>query len=87
MTQIVRVFAVQDIQGGFFHPPMCAMTEGMFLRMMSDMVASKGHPYNLHPADYMMYEIGEYDELTGLLTPSQPRSISTMAALVRTQEG
>lgn len=75
----MRVFSVQDIKAGAFHPPFIAPTEGVAMRMMSDCIARDGHPYHAHPADYTLYEIGAFDEVTGAILAAELRCIASLA--------
>lgn len=65
---ILNVFAVQDMKAGAFHPPFVADNKDVACRLLSDMVAREGHPYNLHPEDYMVYWIGSFDQTSGVVT-------------------
>lgn len=78
---INRLFAVQDSKAGAFHAPFCAPSEGVAVRMMLDCVNREGHPYAMHPEDYTLYEVGEFEDTDGRVSGSQPRSISNLASL------
>lgn len=78
---INRMFAVQDIKAGAFHAPFPSVSEGTALRFLQDMVNREGHPYNLHPEDYIVFEIGSFDDVSGALAPETLRSIVHLTAL------
>ena len=68
----MRMFAVQDIVAGAFHAPFVAQTEGVAMRMIQDCVNKPGHMYNMHPADYVLFEVAGWDEVTCDFDTSQP---------------
>lgn len=79
----LRLFSVHDLKVGAFSPPFAAVNEGAGLRTLSDMMTrNPRHPFSLHPGDYVCYEVGEFDELTGSLVPSPARSVCNLVDLV-----
>lgn len=79
----LRLFSVHDLKLGAFSPPFAAANEGTALRTLTDMISnSPRHPFALHPGDYVCYEIGEFDELSGMVVQGVPRSVCNLTDLV-----
>lgn len=77
-----RMFAIQDIKAGAFHGPFCAATEATAVRLCQDMVRRADHPYGMHPEDYVLYEVGEFDDINGMLVQGVSRSVCNLSTLV-----
>lgn len=66
---ILKVFAVHDTKAKAFLQPFYSPSAGSALRAFGDAVNEKQCPFNKHPSDYMLYEIGSYDDSTASLDP------------------
>lgn len=64
---ILKVFAVRDMKAEAFLQPFFSPSVGSALRAFSDAVNDKQCPFNKHPGDYVLYEIGSYDDSTAEL--------------------
>lgn len=62
---ILKVFAVRDMKAEAFLQPFYSPSVGSAVRAFTDAVNDKNCPFNKHPRDYVLYEIGEYDDATG----------------------
>lgn len=68
------VFAVRDRCADAFLPPFCLPTESMAIREFSYAATRlQDHKFYLHPHDYSLYKVAEYDDqdgrVTGLVEP------------------
>lgn len=69
----LKVFAVRDAKAEAFLQPFFSNATGSAVRAFADAVnGDKSSPIAKHPADYLLYEIGDYDDNSGLLMPSSP---------------
>lgn len=75
----LRVFAVQDLKIGAFVLTFNAATEGAACRAMQDLVQSPSHAFGKHAEDFNLYEIGLFDETSGVLEATPLRSILNFA--------
>lgn len=66
---ILKVFAVRDTKAQAFLQPFYSPSVGSALRAFSDAVNDGQCPFNKHPEDYILYEIGSYDDATAALDP------------------
>lgn len=63
MTLIIC--AVKDKTVTAFMPPFTARNTREAERMFMTTVNQKGHVFNVHPKDFSLYALGEFDETTG----------------------
>lgn len=63
----VKVFALYDLKGKFYAPPFVAPTVGMASRSFADIARSPESIVYKHPEDYILYQIGNYDDNSGVL--------------------
>ncbi|WNK12499.1 MAG: nonstructural protein [Microvirus sp.] len=61
MRQIL--FVIRDSAVGQYGPPLAFVSTGQAVRWFTDMVneANKDNQYYMHPDDFEMYSIGEYE--------------------------
>ncbi len=62
---IKKVFAVYDSKAEYYKNPFMLTTVGEALRMFGDIVNDGRSEINLHPEDYTLMQIAEYDEIKG----------------------
>lgn len=61
----MKIVVVRDIKGDVYTIPMFVAHLGGAIRSFQDEIAkTDGNPFALHPEDYELFHIGEYDELT-----------------------
>lgn len=85
----LRLFAVFDSKAGFFSNPFVEQREESAIRQFCDAVNDK-NPQNMwykHPEDYSLFNIGSFDNLTGEILPSLPKSLVTASALKSFSDG
>ena len=67
-------FAVFDAAAGLYGVPMFLNSKGVAVRTFMDECNNPQSSINKHAADYTLFQIGEYDDNTGELTPITPLS-------------
>lgn len=73
---IKKAFTVFDEKASVFMLPFFETTIGQATRAFSDAVNTDDHPFNRHPGDYTLFEIGTYDDNSGNFTNlDTPRSL------------
>lgn len=74
---ILKALAVYDVKASAFNRPLFVPAVGLAERSFSDEINRVGadNPMNAHPEDFNLFLIGEYDEVSGLLTPLNPPSL------------
>lgn len=63
----MKVFSIFDCKTEAFAQPFFAVARGAAERAFSDIVNDANHPIGRHPADYTLFEIGEYDDREGVV--------------------
>lgn len=66
---MLKLFAVRDIKAGAFGAPMALPTRALAVRVFGELVEDGRSPYAKYPADFQLYEIGDYDPNSGIITP------------------
>lgn len=77
---ILKVFAVYDSKALAYLQPFFSESVGSAIRAFGDAANESGSPIGKHAGDYQLYEIGEFDNNKGLLTPLVPMKLLGCAA-------
>ena len=67
---ILQAYTVLDIKTAAYLPPYFMRTNGEAIRAFSDAVNQANHQFNMHPADYILFYIGNFDDIAGELQPT-----------------
>lgn len=80
---IHRMFAVYDSKSEAFGMPMFQRSIAEAIRSFTDAAADSNTMLFKHPGDYTLFEIGEYNQITGVLDclPT-PRSLGLLVELL-----
>ena len=62
---ITKVFSVYDSKSEAFGRPMFAGTKGLALRSFTEISNDSGSEIGKYPADFTLFELGEYDDSNG----------------------
>jgi len=62
---ITKVYGVYDTKGMTYFPPMCHVNAGTAIRWFTDLAADTTTNISRHPSDYMLMEIGTFNDNTG----------------------
>lgn len=80
----LECYTVFDRAVGAFMPPFFAKSHGEALRMFMDAVNSKDSLLSKHPADYMLYACGTFDDANGTFNPDEPvKLLSAVEAITQ----
>lgn len=60
-----KIFSVYDSKAEVFNTPFFMANAGMATRAFGDLVEDRTTTIHRHPGDYVLYEIGEFDDVTG----------------------
>lgn len=61
----LKMFSVYDSKAEVYDKPFCMLTKGECIRGFGDAANDPKTTLGQHPADYTLFEIGEYDQITG----------------------
>ena len=65
---VMKIFTVRDVKAEAYLNPFVMRSKGEAIRGFSDEVARKDSAIGAHPADYILFLIGEFDDQTGEIT-------------------
>lgn len=83
---VLNAYSIFDRKALQYHPPFFAGTDGAAVRMLSDTVNDPNTSLSRHPADYVLFHIGTYDDSNGGLHPVSPLvHVIDAVALVKQQ--
>lgn len=72
----MKIFTVHDAKASYYLQPFFGRANGEAIRSFSEAINSPDHQFAKHHADFTLFELGSYDESTGLITPlPQPVSL------------
>lgn len=77
------VYAIKDRATDSFSNPQFTSHIGAAVRGFSDAINNKESPVAKHPEDFDLYELGGYDDRTGLFETGVPRQVAVGKDLVR----
>lgn len=78
-------YSLYDEKAGVFSPPFFVGTEGLALRAVSDLVADNRTTVARHPNDFVLYELGRFDDQTAVFESIKPRPVVKAASMLPTQ--
>ena len=61
----IKVCSVYDVKGEMFQAPFFVPALGIAMRMFTDVVNDKSTPFGKYPGDFVLYQVGEFDDATG----------------------
>lgn len=65
----MKLFSIRDSKAGFFHPPRVLNTHAEAEREFQTLVNDDKTMVGLYPTDHDLYYLGEFDKMTGKITP------------------
>nr|QJB19072.1 MAG: nonstructural protein [Microvirus sp.] len=72
---ILKVFSVLDVKADAYMQPFFSQSRGVATRDFTDVVSNSDHVFSRHPNDFGLFELGEFDDSTGVIT-SHPVPVS-----------
>lgn len=67
--QKLKIFAVYDKKSVAYANPFYFHQKGQAIRAFEDAVNDPQSPLSKHPEDFAIFEIGEWNDTTGVITP------------------
>ena len=82
------MFAVYDSCSKMYDRPFCGRSEGEAVRSFGDIASDADHPIGKHPEHFSLFEVGSYDDNTGVVVAVEPvRYIVSAHELVKAPVG
>lgn len=82
-----NLFTVFDAAANAFLEPFHAPTIEFAIREFRRAVNQEGHHFNRFPSDYTLFHVGQFDQSTGVITPSKTPTPLGVAITFLTPEG
>nr|AVQ10242.1 DNA binding protein VP5 [Gokushovirinae environmental samples] len=80
----INAYSVFDRKTLAYHMPFYAPTDGAAVRTLADATADPNTSLGRHPNDYVLFEVGYFDDAAGALVATSPvRHIIDVIALVK----
>ena len=83
---IHKIFAVYDSKAETYTPPYFQHKEAMAIRSFADCCNDPGHTFGVHPEDYTLYNLGEYDDSLGTITQDKITAVTGGLQLVNQEK-
>jgi len=78
----LKIYSLRDQKTDQYLNPMAMQTAGQIIRMLQDeMQNNKENMIGAHAEDFELFEIGEFDSETGVITGHTPKSVSVLSDL------
>lgn len=68
----LNCYSIYDRKALQYHPPFFQSTDGAAVRSFADLVNDAQSTISRHPADYVLYKVGTYDDQVGLMEAASP---------------
>lgn len=82
----MRLFSLLDKKSGSYGGILIAASDGHVGRIVQERFAGSGDTVEKYPSDFDLYDLGEYDTESGLITPCT-RFVVNLAVLLPAKEG
>jgi len=69
---IFKAFSVRDQAVEAFLPLFLVRSRGEAIRSFSQAVLDPNHQFAKHKSDFVLFELGEWDDVAGLFAPCEP---------------
>ncbi|WNK12698.1 MAG: nonstructural protein [Microvirus sp.] len=76
---ILKMYSVYDNKAQAYLAPFCCVNNMVALRMFGDSAGDANHMFNRHPLDYHLFEMGEFDDVSGLVQAVLPVNLGAAA--------
>lgn len=63
------LYSIYDLKAEYYMSPVMLRSDAEAIRMFDDMCGDESHPVGKHPADYVLYRLGGYDQYNGMILP------------------
>lgn len=74
---ITKVFSVYDVKAGFYGQPFFSPNSDTAKRSFSDACRDEKSMVYKHPNDFVLFEVGEFDDLVGEISSFKPVNLGS----------
>lgn len=65
----LQIFSIHDSKAAAFLRPFCLPSDAHAIREVSEVVQNTSSTFSDYPEDFTLFNVGEFDELTGEVSP------------------
>ena len=77
-----RLFVIKDTKANYYHPPQVYRNHLEAMRACENSVnSSQDSLFNKNSEDFSLFEVGTWDELTGMIDPTEKKHICDLVDL------
>lgn len=70
-------FSILDTKTGLFQPPFFMVHAGQAMRAFEDLANDRNTNIGRHPADFVLCQVGGFDDNIGQMQPAVPQQLAT----------
>ncbi|AXH72221.1 MAG: nonstructural protein [Microviridae sp.] len=70
----MKIYSVYDSKAEAYIQPIFSTNKATAIRSFAQAANDENTEFNRHAADYTLFEIGTWDEITGLITPDETKT-------------
>lgn len=82
---ILQAYSLLDEKAQAFSAPWFVASEGLALRALTDLASDTNTTVGRHPRDFVLYQVGNFDDQRGELIPIIPRQVVRADSLLAVQ--
>lgn len=82
---ITKAFALYDTKAGMFHAPFFMPHMGQAIRAVIDLGTDLNTTVGRHPSDFALYDLGTFDDSTGVMSPTPPSNLGLVSGFLPAQ--
>jgi len=65
---VLKIYSVYDTKVEAYLQPFFMQTKAAAIRAWADAISDPNTQFNKHPNDFTLYELGQYDDQSGIIT-------------------
>lgn len=65
----LNAYVIYDRKAHVYHAPFFAISHGAAIRSFSDLANDRNTTIGRHPLDYVLFQVGGFDDASGMLLP------------------
>lgn len=69
----MKIFTVYDSKAGAYLQPFFERSPAVAVRAIQAILKNPQHPFTLHAEDFTLFQLGQFDEDTGLISISEAK--------------
>lgn len=82
---IITAFSLYDTKAGVFHTPFFMTSKGAAMRAVQDLASDMNTIVGRHPADFVLYQLGSFDDQAGQLMHTAPENLGPASSFLPQQ--